>query len=124
MYLMAKHIHLTAVVLSVALFTLRFVWAQFDPGFLNKKWVKIVPHIVDTILLVSAIWLCTLISQYPFVSEWVTFKVIGVLAYILMGLLALKWGRTVTMRWVGFVGALAWLALTAKVAISKQALMF
>ncbi len=124
MYMMAKHLHLTAVGLSIFLFVLRFIWAQFNPDFLKKKWVKVVPHIIDTVLLGSALWLCTIISQYPFVDSWVTFKVVGVLAYIAMGMLALKWGRTIAMKWVGFIGALAWLALTAKVAITKQALLF
>lgn len=124
MYMMAKHLHLTAVALSIILFILRFVWSQFNPDFLQKKWVKIVPHVIDTVLLGSALWLCTIISQYPFVDGWVTFKVIGVLAYIIMGMLALKWGRTVTMKWVGFIGALAWLAVTAKIAITKQVFFF
>ena len=124
MYKMAKHLHLTAVALSIILFILRFVWSQFNPDFLQKKWVKIVPHVIDTVLLGSALWLCTIISQYPFVDGWVTFKVIGVLAYIIMGMLALKWGRTVTMKWVGFIGALAWLAVTAKIAITKQVFFF
>lgn len=122
MYTMAKHLHLTAVVLSILLFILRFVWSQFDSNILQKKWAKIVPHIIDTVLLASAIWLCIILSQYPFVQSWLTFKVLGVIAYILLGLVALKWASSALGRWAGFIGALAVLMATAMVAVTKQPL--
>ncbi|NVK56485.1 MAG: SirB2 family protein [Alteromonadaceae bacterium] len=119
MYMMAKHLHLTAVGLSILLFLVRFLYGQIKPEFLTRKWVKIVPHVIDTILLGSAAWLCVILAQYPLVNAWLTVKVLGVIGYILMGLLALKWAETKIMRWVGFVGALLCLAVTAKVAITK-----
>lgn len=91
---------------------------------LQKKWVKVVPHVVDTVLLASAITLCVLIAQYPFVNAWVTEKLMAVLLYILMGLVALKLGRTNSIRWIGFVGAICWLLFAAKVAVFKQPLLF
>lgn len=119
MYMMAKHLHMTAVGLSILLFVIRFLYGQMNPAFLQKKWVKIVPHVIDTILLLSAIWLCVLISQYPLVDGWVTFKVIGVILYIFAGMLALKWAKTPPLKWAGFFAALIVLALTAKVAVTK-----
>ncbi|MBU2978880.1 SirB2 family protein [Alteromonas sp. C1M14] len=124
MYMMAKHIHLTAVALSVFLFVLRFIWSQFSPAVLEKKWLKITPHVVDTILLISALSLCVMLNQYPFVQGWLTFKVVGLVVYILMGLFALKWARNAPLKWIGFIGALTWLALIAKVAVTKQPLFF
>lgn len=96
MYMMAKHLHLTAVGLSILFFIFRFIWSQFDSTALNKKWVKILPHIIDTILLASAIWLCFILSQYPIVNAWLTYKVIGVIGYIVLGLIALKKQK---LRW-------------------------
>ena len=122
MYMMAKHLHLTAVGLSILLFILRFVWSQFDPAILQKKWLKIVPHIVDTVLLASAIWLCIILSQYPFVQSWLTFKVFGVIAYILLGLVALKRAKSTIGRWTAFIAALVVLMATAMVAVTKQPL--
>ena len=124
MYLMAKHLHLTAIALSVFLFIFRFMLSQFNSELLTRKWLKILPHIIDTCLLVSALWLCFLIGQYPFVQGWLTFKVVGLVAYILMGMFALKWGRNKPLRWIGFIGALTWLGLIARVAVSKQPLFF
>lgn len=124
MYTMMKHLHLTAVGLSVLLFILRFIWLQMQSPMMQKKWVKIVPHVIDTVLLGSAIALCIIISQYPFVNGWITFKVVGVVAYIMLGMTAFKWAKTRAMQWCGFVAALAVLMMTAKVAILKQPLFF
>ncbi|WP_026374643.1 SirB2 family protein [Aestuariibacter salexigens] len=124
MYMMLKHLHLTAIAISVVLFILRFIWLMRESPQLQKKWVKILPHVVDTVLLASALGLCMVISQYPFVNGWVTEKVIGLVCYILLGLVAFKWARNNAMRLVGFFGALSWLVFTAKVAITKQPLLF
>ncbi|AXR06122.1 SirB2 family protein [Salinimonas sediminis] len=124
MYMMAKHIHLTAVALSALLFIFRFILLQADAGMRHQKWLKVVPHVIDTVLLASALWLCTLLSQWPFINDWLTFKFTGLILYILMGLFALKWGRSAPMRWIGFVGALTWLVLIARVAITKEAVIF
>ena len=124
MYMMAKHLHLTAVGISVFLFIFRFMLSQFNSELLTKKWLKILPHVVDTFLLASAIWLCFILGQFPFVQGWLTFKVVGLIAYILMGMFALKWGRNAPLRWIGFVGALVWIGLIANVAVTKQPLLF
>lgn len=122
MYMMAKHLHMTAVGLSILLFVFRFIWSQFDASVLSKKWVKILPHIVDTVLLASAIWLCVILSQYPFVNAWLTFKVVGVVLYIVFGIFALKKAKTTMGKWSFFVAALAVLMATAMVAVTKQPL--
>lgn len=122
MYMMAKHLHLTAVALSIIFFILRFLWSQFDPTVLSKKWLKILPHVIDTVLLGSAIWLCVILSQYPFANAWLTFKVIGVVLYIVFGLFALKKAKTSMGRWSFFVASLGVLMATAMVAVTKQPL--
>ena len=122
MYMMAKHLHLTAVGLSILFFIFRFVWSQLDANALSKKWVKILPHIIDTVLLGSAVWLCIILSQYPFVNAWLTFKVIGVILYIVCGLFALKKAKTTLSKWAFFIAAIGVLMATAMVAVTKQPL--
>ncbi|MBD3584967.1 SirB2 family protein [Salinimonas sp. HHU 13199] len=124
MYMMAKHLHLTAVALSVLLFILRFILLQASPRVLEQKWAKILPHVIDTVLLASALWLCSILSQWPFINDWLTFKVVGLVIYILLGMFALKWGRSAPLRWIGFIGALTWIVLIARVAFTKQAVIF
>jgi len=124
MYAIVKHMHLTAIAVSVILFILRFYWLNRDAEKLQKKWVKVLPHIVDTVLLASAITLCVILQQYPFVNSWLTDKLFGLICYIGFGLLALKLGKTMPVRWVGFIGALAMIAFLGKVAVLKQAVIF
>lgn len=124
MYEMVKHIHLTAIGLSVLLFLLRFVLTLTASPMLEKKWLKIVPHIVDTLLLLSAATLCVLIQQYPLVDAWVTEKLLGLLMYVFMVVLALKLARNGFMRVIGLVGAISWIAYAGVVAVSKQPLLF
>jgi uncharacterized membrane protein SirB2 len=80
--MMAKHIHLTAVALSILLFVFRFILIQVGSDVANKKVFKIVPHIAYTVLVLSAAWLCVILSQYPFQTAWVTYKLVGFTAYV------------------------------------------
>jgi len=105
MYLALKHIHLTAVGLSFALFALRAFWMLRESPQLQKRWVKIVPHIIDTVLLISAISLAAVLQQYPFVDSWLTAKVLALLAYIGFGTVALKRGRSRNIRMAALAGA-------------------
>lgn len=121
MYMAFKHLHLLLVALSVALLCLRFALRVRESGLLQQKFLKIAPHVVDTFLLLSAVALMFTIQQYPFVDVWLTEKVLALLAYIALGYSALK-GRTAAIRWLSFLGALGWLGLMVRVALSKTPL--
>lgn len=124
MYDVVKHVHLTAIVLSVLLFLFRFFLNTKQSPILQKKWLKILPHIVDTLLLISAGTLCIMLKQYPFVDAWVTEKLLALVMYVFMVTLALKLGRSVFMRGIGLVGALSWIVYAGMVAVSKQPILF
>jgi len=124
MYELVKYTHLTTIVLSVVLFLLRFVLNTMQSVTLQRKWLKVVPHIVDTLLLVSAATLCVMLKQYPFVDAWVTEKLIALVMYVFMVTLALKLGHTGFMRGIGLIGALSWIAYAGMVAVSKQPILF
>lgn len=106
MYLGLKHLHVTTVYITIALFLLRGFWMVAQSPMLQKRWVRVVPHVNDTILLLSAIALAVLIQQYPFVNSWLTAKVIGLIVYIGLGLVALRFGRTRGIRIAAFIAAL------------------
>lgn len=124
MYTLVKHLHLTAIGLSVVLFLFRFILLSLQSPVLQKKWLKILPHIVDTVLLVSAATLCMLIQQYPLVDAWVTEKLFALIMYVFMVTLSLKLARTKFMRIIGLAGAISWLAFAGMVAVSKQPILF
>lgn len=84
-----KHLHLTLVLVSVVLFYFRFTQVRLRNKTLPKV-LNILPHIIDTLLLLSAIALCVIIQQYPLVADWLTFKVAFVIGYIGFAIAAMK----------------------------------
>lgn len=87
-----------------------------ENNMLNQKWVKILPHVIDTILLLSAIALTILISQYPFYADWLTVKLVALIVYIILGTVALKRGKTKTTRCIALAGAILTFAFMFSVA--------
>jgi uncharacterized membrane protein SirB2 len=116
MYLTLKMLHMTCAILSIAGFTLRGILKLQGSALIEKKFFKVAPHIVDTVLLVSAVALTFLIGQYPLADAWLTAKVIGLLLYIALGLVTLRFARTQPLRLLAFVLALAMFAYIAIVA--------
>lgn len=120
MYTALHHLHVTAVTLSLALFVSRGLLMLAGSPHLHARWARIVPHVVDTVLLASAIGLTLVLGQYPFVQGWLTAKVLGLLAYIVLGSLALKYGPTRTVRTMALVAALATAAYIVGVALYRS----
>ncbi|WP_299179778.1 SirB2 family protein [uncultured Neptuniibacter sp.] len=121
MYLAIKHIHLTSIVLSLGFFLIRGVWALYYPAQLEKRWVKILPHVIDTVLLASAITLAVLLRQYPFIDHWLTAKVIALFAYIGFGTMVIKRARSKPVKLMAFAAALVCFAYIVLVAINHSA---
>ena len=119
-----KHIHVTCVVLSGAGFFIRGLWMIHESPRLQEKWVRVLPHIIDTTLLVSAILLTLQLRQYPFVQSWLTAKVLALLAYIVIGAIGLKYGKTKKIRVVAWFGALAVFLYIVLVALTRQVLPY
>jgi len=91
---------------------------------LARPWVRVLPHVVDTVLLASAIALAVISGQYPLTQGWLTAKVLGLLAYIVLGTIALKRGRTPAIRITAFSGALLVFFYIAAVAMTKSVLPY
>src|SRR5262245_36776745 len=90
-----------------------------DSPLLQSRFTRIAPHVVDTVLLLSAIWLAWMLGQVPFVHGWITAKVIALIAYILLGVVALR-GRTKVVRATAFVAALLTAAYIVSVALTRD----
>lgn len=113
---------MACVALSYALFVLRGVWMISDSALLKQRWVRIVPHVIDTVLLTSAIALAVIVHQYPFVNGWLTAKVVGLVVYIGLGTIALKRGRTRRVRIAAWLAAQAVFFYIVAVAVTRQPL--
>jgi uncharacterized membrane protein SirB2 len=119
-YLVLKHLHLTCVALSGFGFAVRGIWMIGDSAMLTRRWVRVAPHVIDTLLLGSAIALAVSSSQYPFVESWLTAKVIGLLVYILCGTLALKRAKSKATRAAFLVAAMLAFAYIVSVALTRS----
>jgi uncharacterized membrane protein SirB2 len=124
MVLLLKYLHVTCVVLSISGFVVRGVWMMRESPWLQKKWVRVAPHIIDTILLVSAILLAMQIQQYPFVQGWLTAKVLALIAYVVVGAIGLKYGRTKKIRIGAWLVAISIFVYIVLVALTHQVLPF
>lgn len=119
-YLLAKSLHVGCAAVSIAGFCARGTLMLRGSRLLDARWVRVAPHVVDTVLLASALWLAWAIGQYPFVHGWVTAKVIALLAYIVLGSVALRRGRTKSVRAAAFAAALAAAAYIVSVALTRD----
>jgi uncharacterized membrane protein SirB2 len=120
-YTAIKLAHMTAAALSISLFALRGAWMLYSPQRLQRRWVRIAPHAIDTVLLVSALWLAWQMGSEG-TRGWLWAKVAALAAYIVLGTIALKRGRTRGARIVAFVAALATFAYIVSVAVTKSPL--
>ena len=124
MYVLVKYVHVVSVVLSVTGFFLRGILMMRDSPLLGAPWIKVLPHVNDTVLLIAALSLAVMSGQYPFVVGWVTAKVLGVIAYIILGALALRDASTRRMRIVCWFASLAVFGWIVSVALTRQPLGF
>jgi uncharacterized membrane protein SirB2 len=119
-YALLKTIHVGSVILSFSLFFMRGIWLMQDSDKLQQRWVKILPHVNDTILLVSAIVLAMTIQQNPMEHPWLTAKVIGLLLYIGLGMVAIRFGKTRKTKITAWIAAQCMFAYIVLVALTKS----
>jgi len=119
-YTALKYLHILTVAITLALFLLRSVWMLIDSPRLQARWLKIVPHINDTLLLTAAIALLLVGSLNPLEQPWIMAKIIGLLAYIGLGTVALKRGKTRAIRVKAMIAALGVFAYIVAMAVTKQ----
>ena len=120
-FLLAKAVHVSCVALSIAGFVARFALARKHPEGLHRRFLRILPHVNDTILLAAAIAMLIVAQWNVFDMPWLAAKIAGLLVYIACGTIALKRGRTQRVRTGAFVAALAAFGYVVSVALGKRA---
>ena len=115
-----KSVHVASVALSYSLFLLRGAWMLRDSPALQQHWVTIAPHMVDTVLLASAIALAWQLGISPLTHPWLAAKIVALLAYIVIGSIALKRGKTKRIRLVAWLAAQAIFLYIVSVAVTHN----
>jgi len=123
-YLTIKYLHILTALLSIVLFSSRFVLQMRWPEALRGRWIRVLPHINDTLLLTFAILLCIVTRQAPLVTPWLSEKVLAVILYILTGLFVMKWAKSRTGKFIWFIIALMLFFYAADIALNKSPLIF
>jgi uncharacterized membrane protein SirB2 len=123
-YAAIKMLHVSSVIISYLLFSLRSIWMMQDSTRLKRRWVKITPHVVDTVLLTSAGALAVRIQQDPIHDSWLSAKVVGLLMYITLGMMALRLGKTRKAKISACVAAQLVFIYIVLVAVTKNPAVF
>ena len=120
MYLLLKNTHTLLAFVTISSFLLRGYWMYRESEMLSKKAVRIAPHVLDTVFLVSGIALVFMLSLPVMQSPWLLAKLVGLVVYIGLGMVALRRGATIQVRLVAFVAAVASFAYIVGAAFAKS----
>jgi len=116
-----KHLHLLFVLLTISSFVARIFLAEFKPEILQAKALKILPHIIDTVLLLSGLALVFQGDWLDGEMGWIISKVVLLVAYVGLGVVAMR--SSGIKRWIAFAGAVAAFATIAMIAVTKHGLI-
>ncbi|WP_395344489.1 SirB2 family protein [Ningiella sp. W23] len=123
-YLIIKHFHLSLAIVSISFFCVRFAWSLSQSPLLHQAWVKVTPHIVDTLLLSCGVYLMFQAQLWPTSQPWLATKLFALVVYILLGSFAIKHGKTRRIKLLCGVFALLTFVFMVNVAISRTPLLF
>ena len=123
-YALIKLVHQGAVTLSLTGFFIRGAASLARAPWVQGRAAKTLPHIVDSVLLLSALTLAWMLRLNPGNAPWLLAKVIGLVVYVGLGVVALRPGRPRAVRAAAWGGALATALWIVSVAITKSPLGF
>ncbi|MGD8829541.1 MAG: SirB2 family protein [Pseudomonadales bacterium] len=115
---MLKSLHVTLAYLTAVGFVLRGLWSITDSPLRRERWVRVAPHLVDTLLLALGVTLAFRIGA-SLADPWLAAKMSALLGYIGFGVLAMR-GPTRSWKTAGFVAALGFLAYLFAVAYTRS----
>ena len=124
MILWIKILHMSCALLTISGFFVRGVWMLRDSPLLQARWVKVLPHVIDSVLLFSGVTLAVLTQQNPMVQHWLLAKIVLLLLYIVLGSIALKYGRSKKQKILAWVAALVVVMMIVSIARSHQVNFF
>lgn len=117
-----KVVHVSCAFLSIAGFTLRGYWMIVEDPRLRSRFTRVLPHLLDTLLLGSAIAMLLVWQANPLAIGWLSAKIAALLLYIGLGMVAFRFGRTRTVRIAAFAMALLTAVYIVTVAYTKSPL--
>lgn len=123
LYLLLKFLHISFAVISISSFVVRGIWMIQQSPHLQQRWVKIIPHINDSLLLITALIMLALNWGNPLNYGWLTAKISGLFIYIILGMWAFRFAKTRPQKIAAWLLAVITFGYIVAVAISKQPLI-
>ena len=120
LYLPIKSLHISLAALSLLGFVIRGCWSIAGSALLQQRWVKIAPHIIDTLLLTTAVLLMIILQQHPGNQAWIAAKLVALVIYIVFGTFAIKRAPSAAGRAIFFGLAIATFVYITGVAIAHH----
>ena len=117
-----KFLHLTFAALSISGFLLRGIWAMTGSPALRRRVTRVLPHVNDTLLLLTGVWMVVYTAQYPLEQPWLTAKLLALLLYIALGVMALRLLQGHAARMLTLLGALLVYVYMVSVALTRSPL--
>jgi len=121
MYLTLIFVHVSCAMLTIAGFLLRGYWMLSGSDWSHHRVTKIAPHVIDTMFLAAGIALMFEMHVQVMQHGWLLAKFAGLFTYIILGMFALRFGRTPRSKAIAFVAAVCMFAYIVGVALSKSA---
>ncbi len=121
-YPQIRFVHILCVILSGSLFSVRCLLMLAHSPYTNHIVLRRLSQLIDTTLLVAALFLISMLHQYPFMQSWLTVKVVMLVVYIVLGIFALHVGRTRGLRITCLIAALLVYAFIISVALAHHPL--
>jgi uncharacterized membrane protein SirB2 len=123
-YLLIKQIHMSLALISIAGFMLRWFWRMIQSPLAMTRAARVVPHVVDTFFLGTAVLLSTIAAGNSLSAAWFSAKITGLVLYILLGMAAMHSAPTVRRSVPAFIAAVLVFAWVVTVAVTKSPLGF
>ena len=118
--LVTKTLHVACAYCTGIGFVLRAILAINNSALLRQRWVRVAPHLIDTVLLASGIILVVTWFGFSATQPWLGAKIAALLAYIGFGLLLLRFGTSSRRQWVGLIGGVVTYLYIVGVAHTKS----
>lgn len=116
-YPQIRFVHILAISLSGSLFALRGIGILAGARWPQATLLRYLSYSIDTVLLTAALMLMTILPAAMFANHWLTVKLVLVVAYIVLGVYALRRGATSRVRAACYIAAL--LAFIAIIGIAR-----
>lgn len=107
-------------------FVARGIGVMRSQTWVHRRVTRVLPHVIDTILLLSAIGMLWVLRLSPWALTWLRAKLIGLVCYVLLGVVALRphFGRlsspTFGVRLASWLAALLVFGYIVSVALTKN----